>query len=164
MMDTRGTKRSAPNDFAVSNRGVVKNAFAQGTMVWASTKDSRFAPVAQRLAAAVELTKEDGKVKGDAAILRAFTIGCCGFKAWVDAKSMVQGYVREGKLHADCLPVVIRVLDQVRFFKHPAPMKAQMALEIIVEATGVLSLVDEHEADGLRYLSGLSRSTAGIPR
>ncbi|KAK5736238.1 hypothetical protein LTR17_007578 [Elasticomyces elasticus] len=160
-MDTRSTKRSVSDDFAVANREVARGLFADSALVWAGVKDHRHTLVAIILATAIEVMKIRGTVQGAASVLRGFALGCCGFNEWRAAQTAISGYLASEAPHENLSPPLIRVLDLIKFQTVDAATKQRIVVELVVEATAILSLVNSDEAEGLRFLAGPLRACPG---
>ncbi|KAK5693866.1 hypothetical protein LTR17_024952 [Elasticomyces elasticus] len=160
-MDTRSTKRSVSDEFAVANREVARGLFADSALVWAGAKDHQHTLVAIILAVAIEVMKIEGTVQGGGSALRGFTLGCCGFNGWREAQTAISGYLASGAPHDTLSPPLIRVLDLIKFQTVDAVMKRKIAMELVVEATAILGVVNSDEAEGLRFLAGHLRACPG---
>ncbi|KAK3648560.1 hypothetical protein LTR56_007386 [Elasticomyces elasticus] len=117
------------------------------------TEEGQLEVVSARLVAAAQIFKTmEGHGITVAQLIRGFLLGSCGrHDMWLRQETMVGRYIKDKNSHIDMAPVVKKMLDKIRQSVR-TDKRVPLALQLLSEAAGILSLLEETKADALRDL------------
>ncbi|KAK5681794.1 hypothetical protein LTS10_006327 [Elasticomyces elasticus] len=117
------------------------------------TEEGQLEVVSARLVAAAQIFKSmEGHGITVAQLIRGFVLGSCGrHDMWLRQETMVSRYIKDKSSHIDMAPVVKKMLDKIRQSVR-TDRRVPLALQLLSEAAGILSLLEETKADALRDL------------